>query len=219
MVQGETTRRAAILKRAAAAEVCAEAFAGLLLNGWGLTVAEPLLVDENGTLAFASADLSYPNLKQRFGVSEVVNPAKPAEVIAARIAMNQVCLFGSTPLAMACDEAIQNRDRNLGNILWDGTTEAWIDHAYAFGNGSGLPDQNKLCIMATGTPYQDKLKAGAVAHALTLGNAIVGEAESGISSTVLPVSPMATLVAGRLSGLAGRILARFPQPSDLLTNA
>lgn len=133
------THRAAVLKRLPLAGVEAEIFCALLLRGWGLAVPEPFIVHEGlGQVAFASADDGYPSLKQRIGAQGIA--PGPAQEALLRIAYELVSKFKSTPLALTADEAIDNRDRNIGNVLWDGSRETWIDHELAVGLGSHLPD-------------------------------------------------------------------------------
>lgn len=146
LILPDGTQRAAILKRAPLGEVAAEAFAALLLRAWGLPVPEPFIVDEPEAPAFASADAGYPNLKQRLGLPHMPDCERRqrAELVGCRIATT----LPTSALAAAADEAIDNRDRNLGNILWDGASEDWIDHAYALGQRA-MADVNKLCAMAT----------------------------------------------------------------------
>ena len=215
LVLADGTRRAAVLKRAPLAEVAAEAFSALLLRNWGLTVPEPFLVDETGALAFASADAGYPSLRQRLGVEAM--PAGPqrdqAEMVGARIA----AALSSAPLAAAADEAIENRDRNFGNILWDGAEAAWIDHAYSLGQS---PDRvgvgNKLCVMAVMAGSHEAFSTSAVAHALSLDRDAPHHAQYALP-TVLHAVPLASFVAARLGLVASRLLARFPAPTDLLS--
>lgn len=207
------SRRAAILKRGPLAEVAAEAYAAVLLRAWGLPVPQPFLVPEaDGSLAFASADMSYPSLRQRMGLDRYAGPQRQrAEVLACLVASS----LRTAPLAAAADEAIDNRDRNLGNILWDGAAEAWIDHAYAFGLG-GQPDANKVCTMAMVAGNAETLKASAVAQALAMDRQAVAEVAQALAGSV-DAQGMADEVSRRIAGLAGRILARFPQPADLLS--
>ncbi|EQD46718.1 hypothetical protein B1A_14499 [mine drainage metagenome] len=122
--------RAAVVKVLEAQSVAAEAFCACLLRGWGLSVPEPAIVG-GPPLAFASVDIGYPNLKQRIGWTEGMPPVLQQRLIAegARI----VAGLPDTPRALAADEAIDNRDRHLGNILWDGFNVSWIDHDRALG--------------------------------------------------------------------------------------
>lgn len=204
------TSRRAIVKQLTPEGVAAEAFCALLLRGWGLSVPEPAIVDD--PIAFASVDAGYPDLKQKIGWSETLPDAVKQQLIVhgSRLVAN----FADTPRALSLDEAIQNRDRNLGNILWDGANVAWIDHDRALGLGQDA-DANKLAHMAVlaGLGYA-KIQEAAVAVALTLVPGVVASvvAECG----PLPVRTFAEQVSSRLGGLATRVLYRFPQPRDLL---
>lgn len=209
-------RRSAVLKRGPAEQVAAEAFCGLLLRAWGLPVPEPVLVGDGETVSFASIDVGYPNLKKRLSVPDRVEG--PVAELLTRIACNVAATFKSTPLAVACDEAIDNRDRNLGNILWDGNEEAWIDHAFAVGVGASMPDVNKLCIMVRGTPKEDEVRRGSVANALIMSKEEPDRAAFAIGEQGVDGAAMAGVVAVRLSALASRVLARLPGPSDLLSD-
>lgn len=207
------SRCAAVLKRADLAEVVAEAFGALLLREWGLPVPKPYLIDEAGAIAFASADTGYPNLKQHLGLASI--PAGAARDAAVQ-AMALATSLPSAPLAAACDEAIDNGDRNLGNILWDGDDEAWIDHALAFGRGR--QDVNKLCVMVLGTPNQEPFSRAAIAQSLALDRDSPRRVESVVAASALGHPNLASFVAGRLVELARRLLARFPRPPDLLSS-
>ncbi len=217
VVLPDGTRRAAILKRGSVGEVAAEAFPGLVLRAWGLPVPEPLFIDEAAGPAFASSDVGYPNLKKRLMLDSL--PDGPAKDAATRIAMQLAIQLPTTPLAAVVDEAIDNRDRNLGNILWDGQAEAWIDHALTLGEHPiGYPDRNKLCDMAQMVGEHDRICRSAVGQALAVGQAPLVSA-----SDAMPINlrnnNYASYVASRLSNLASRLLDRFPKPADLLTNA
>lgn len=216
LILPDGNRRAAVLKRGPIGQVAAEAFSALLLRKWGLTVPQPFLVEEPTGPSFASADATYPNLKQHLGLEGL--PEGVMRDAAIRIACNLACELPNAPLAAACDEAIDNRDRNLGNILWDGQADAWIDHAFALGQGLHFPDENKLCRMAIGSKHEDRICRGAVAQSLVLDR----NALSGIDielATKLPIDGLAAFVADRVSSLGNRLLARFPQVNDLLASA
>lgn len=217
IVLPDGTRRAAILKRGPVGEIAAEAFAALVLTAWGLPVPEPFLVNEKTGPAFASSDVGYPNLKKRLALDSLRDgPAKDA---AMRIAVQLAIQLPTTPLAAVVDEAIDNRDRNLGNILWDGQAEAWIDHALALGEHPiGYPDRNKLCDMAQMIGDHDRVSRAAVGQALAVGPIPLSSASAAMP-TNLQHRDHAAYVAARLSNLAIRLLDRFPKPADLLTNA
>lgn len=203
--------QAAIVKRLTAQGVAAEAFCALLLRGWGLSVPQPALVA--GEIAFASLDMGYPNLKQRIGWSETLPDAvkKVLVIYGAKL----VAGLADTPRALAADEAIDNRDRNFGNILWDGNNVGWIDHERAFGLGPE-PDDNKLAtmIVTSGVDYTG-IQAAAVAVSLSLGAQAINDAVTEYG--ILGVESFAAQVTARLGPLASRVLQRFPQPIDLLS--
>jgi len=207
--------RAAVLKRGSIDEIAAEAFAALLLRAWSLPVPEPLLVVDGAAVSFASADVAYPNLKQRLGLLSL--PPGPAREAAVAIAASIASKLPTAPLAAACDEAIDNRDRNLGNVLWDGQSEAWIDHALSLGRADTHPDVNKLCQMVAGGPEQDRFSRAAVAQSLILDRAFPAEVEAAMASAPTGEPGRAVFVAARLTSLGNRLVARFPAAADLLS--
>ena len=209
------TQRAAVLKRGPMEEVAAEVFSALLLRAWSLPVPDAFLVVDGTALSFGSADTGYPNLKQALGLSTL--PPGPARDAAIAVAMVLATSLPTAPLAAACDEAIENRDRNLGNVLWDGQAEAWIDHAMSLGRGHGQPDQNKLCAMVAGKPDQERFSRAAIAQALLLDRAFPGDAEGVMAGTTAGTHGHAAFVANRLASLGNRLIARFPAAADLLS--
>ncbi len=215
LILPDGTRCAAVLKRAPIGQVAAEAFSALVLRAWGLSVPDPYLVDEAGTLAFASVDLGYPNFKHHLGVN-TLSPG-PIRNAALMIAIDLVCQLKSVGLAAACDEAIDNRDRNLGNILWDGSNELWIDHASALGEHGEMDDINKLCRMSIGTVHEESLKRAALTYHLIINRTAPIDAEEAFKCSPLAPQGLANFVAERLSNLGNRLLSRFPAPPDLLS--
>lgn len=207
------TKRAAIIKRMERERVLAEAFCALLLRGWGLSVPDPYLVDEDGTFAFASADATYPSLKQRLGFAGM--PDGPAKDAVIDVAVHIVAQLEQTPTALMVDEAIDNRDRNLGNILWDGQNVAWIDHELTLGLAQHLDDINKLASMVGRTPQATPVKTSAIAAWMTASRDTPTTAALHCAGS----SAFAALVTTRLNGLGARILSRFPAPQDLLSGA
>jgi hypothetical protein len=208
-------KQAAILKTGSLKEIAAEAAASLLLSGWGLPVPQPFLVLRGNDLCFASADAGYPNLKKRLNWDHALPEAKAA---LEAVAFALVCKFPSMPLATACDEAIDNRDRNLGNILWDGQDEVWIDHAYSFGVGS-RPDMNKLCVMAVAAGAADEVQLGALAASMTLDRKLPDKVDEQLHGTAVDMPELLTTVSNKLSAIGASLLARFPQPADLFGQA
>jgi hypothetical protein len=211
----DKTMRAAVLKRGPLDEIAAEAFAALLLRAWSLPVPEPFLVVDGSTLSFASADMAYPNLKQCLGLLAL--PEGPARDAAVSIAASIAASLPTAPLAAACDEAIDNRDRNLGNILWDGSSEAWIDHALSLGRAHAHPDINKLCQIAASGPNHDQFSRAAVAQSLILDRTVPPEAEATLATRPMGAGGYAAFVAARLTSLGNRLVARFPAAADLLS--
>jgi hypothetical protein len=211
----DRSQRAAVLKRGPADEIAAEAFAALLLRAWSLPVPEPFLVLDGQAVSFASADVAYPNLKQALGLQAL--PPGSARDAALAVATALAISLPSAPLAAACDEAIDNRDRNLGNVLWDGQSEAWIDHALALGRGRTHLDVNKLCQMTVGKPDQERFSRATIAQGLILDRATPAEVDTMLASA--PISPFgyATFVAARLVSLGNRLVSRFPAAADLLS--
>lgn len=196
--------------------VAAEAFCACVLRSWGLNVPEPAIVDED-PIAFASTDVGYPNLLQHIGWT--ANLPAPVRVALEAEGARLVASLSDTPTAVAADEAIDNRDRNLGNILWDGQKAAWIDHERAV-SVVPMEDANKLVQMVCIAGDSSAIQRAAIAIALTLTSQaqFVTEAEErcgGIPGT----STMAKLVAGRITTLANRVINRFPRPADLLSVA
>lgn len=204
--------RAAILKRLPLPGVIAEAFCALLLRGWGLKVPEPFLVQEAGLVSFASADAAYPSLKQRFGIGALPDGDLKSQMIA--LACNIVVNLAQTPLALVADEAIDNRDRNLGNVLWDGTEAAWIDHERTLGLIPDDADQNKLATMACAVGAHEAMSTSALATWFALPRDRVVEA-----GAVINAPAHAAFVADRMASLGNRILNRFPAPNDLLSKS
>lgn len=206
-----------ILKRIPRDHVMAEAFCALLLRGWGLSVPTPYLVADGDALAFASADVGYPNLMQRLGV-DALQKGTQEHKAAIKLAALVAARLPSAALAAVADEAVDNRDRNLGNILWDGATEAWIDHVLTLGHGASLQDANHLCAMAIAVGDAERLQHAAIAAWTALDRSLAQQAAAGLADAA-DMTQQAAFVADRLNTLGARLLARFPAPDDLLSGA
>ena len=215
----------AVLKRIPLPSVLAEAFSALLLRAWGLNVPEPFLIQEsNQVLSFASADAAYPSLKQKFRVDEL--PAGPIKDQLILVVCTMVASLPQTPLALMADEAIDNRDRNLGNILWDGKEETWIDHELALGLAQHHPDANKLAWMASSANNVEAVKASAVSGWMAVDRSKVDVVQGVVGSTVdslaianagAPMPDFSLFVSQRLAALGNRILSRFPNQKDMFS--
>lgn len=190
----------------------------MLLRSWGLAVPDPYLIPDAGTLAFASGDDGYPSLKQRLQFSVTLPPLVQQALFHAASLLSAG--FDQTPLALTCDEAIDNRDRNIGNILWDGKAVAWIDHELTLGLGQHMADTNKLANMATAAQKHEAIQQSAVASWMTLSRTAPQQASVFFDSDPIHFKitmEFAELVTQRLNGLGSRIVSRFPQPNDLLS--
>lgn len=203
----------AVLKKDPPEQVYAEVLCGRLLQSWHLPVPDPYLVQDGPNVWFASADAGYPNLKKRVGL-DLFPIGSPAHTAAMFLACQLAKSLPTAPLAAVADEAIDNRDRNLGNILWDGTDEAWIDHALALGNGAAKPDVNKLCQMAVGTgDYTDFMNAAMGLWPMLNGAEV--DKHTASLSIYYGTSAWRSYIANRLSTLGMRLVSRFPSPPGL----
>ena len=203
---------AAILKELSLPAVAAECFAALLLREWGLNVPEPVLVDMNGVLAFGSVELIYPSLHQKFQYELI--PEELKHQVLAHMA-NIIRQWKQTPLAIAVDEVIGNKDRNIGNILWDGGEPYFIDHERCF-DLVNLADVNKLAELSKlGNVDVNSVLQAAVsaAHTLTLG--VMEEAEA--ATAHLDTKDFSDYIKLRMPHLVRMVLNRFQQPQDLLS--
>lgn len=191
----------------------AEIFCSILCRAWGLDVPEIAIVkDKNFTVA--SIDVGYPNLKQKIGWSDSLPPS--VQAILERQGALLVSSFSSTPKALAIDEAINNRDRNFGNILWDGSNVSWIDHERALGCSS-MDDLNKLVMMSILSGKDLAVQQAAVAISMTLTADVVTDVANELINDG-HTTDFQTFILERLPKLTAMIIDRFPPPQDLLTN-
>lgn len=114
------------------------------------------------------------------------------------------------------DEAINNRDRNLGNILWDGNNVSWIDHERALGY-LGSDDLNVLVSLALMSGEAEKIMVAATATALTLSSDLIVESTKNIQE-IEGLVDFQKFVQQRISSVTALVLNRFPKPNDLLGN-
>ncbi|WP_156957950.1 hypothetical protein [Paracidovorax oryzae] len=207
--------QAAVLKRLSQPSLSIEIFCSLVLRNWGLHVPQPILVrDKTGTLAFASADNGFPDFKQNLGFDDELPPDVRHEL---RVRAGELISgFSQTPLAIAADEAIKNRDRHLENILWDGTEVAWIDHEGALGN-SVEPDQNRLVRLVCLQGGYESVRDKAMKAAALIATAPPASFPEGLPPAGSNGIEFATTLAEGLELLSQKVLHRFPQPEDLLS--
>lgn len=198
-----------IVKTMPIEKITAECLCAILLRSWGAPVPEPVIV-AGEPIRFASVDVGYPNLKQKIGFIDQLSEAEKRALV--KFGGDLLSQHESTPLVIAADEAIGNRDRNLGNILWDGNQVAYIDHERSLGLEND-PDCNKLALLVAGASNLNAIQASAVALALTLSIDVMNN----IDSSHVDVSVHSAYLSDRITKLAGKVLSRFPQPQDLLT--
>ncbi len=210
MLEGEIVR--AYVKPIPWPKAIVECFCALLLQRWGLDVPEPILVEINGAAWFGSLDAAYPSLYRRFFLHEEDSPWHQQRLQAALVAAMSL---PDTPLAMACDEAIANHDRNLGNILWDGQHTVWIDHENAI-QLPRSPDHNvnklaKMACEALNDFIDIQQAAMEAARQLKASGADIDLAAAEVDNA----DGCATITKYRLKNLVDRVLDRFPKPDDL----
>ena len=209
----DETISTAIVKKLDARGFSVEIFCSVLCRAWGLSVPEIVIIKDREFLV-ASIDVGYPNLKQRLNLTDdLPESIKQALVVnGAKL----ISTFSSTPLAIAVDEAINNRDRNLGNILWDGNNVSWIDHERALGY-VGSKDLNVLVSLALMSGEAEKIKVAATATALTLSSELIVDSTQNIQG-VEDLIDCQKFVLQRIASVTTLVVNRFPKPDDLLSN-
>lgn len=210
VVRVDDVSQLAIVKRIPLQAVLAECFCGLLFRGWGLPTPEPIIIRDNSEILFASIDAGYPNLKKRLGWDDQLPESQQQALV--NLCAQIVCSWTDTPRALAADEAIANADRNLGNFLWDGSEHAYIDHERTL----GLYPQHRNIIaeLAKLANKAEEIERAAVAAALVLDGAAPNQI---VPPDDVDLCACVNFVERQLQGLAGRVLARFPKPTDLLS--
>lgn len=204
-LDGETVR--AYVKPLPFSKLIVECFCSLLLKHWGLNVPEPILVEIDGADWFGAVDAEYPSLYRRFFQDSRNTPGWEERL---KRAMEIAANLPDTPRAIACDEAIANHDRNLGNILWNGQHTAWIDHENAIDIPRKDKNINKLVKMAVATGDFIDIEHAAIEVARSLGRGALDEIVQAIQDS----GGCARLVAHHLKTLPQRIIQRFPEPEN-----
>lgn len=152
------------------ARLAAELFGALLARTAGFRAPHPgLAFDETtGLWWFTSRQRAAPDLSRRFSIGQVPGPAQREAFAAAAAWITSRRQF---PAMVAWDEWINNRDRNLQNLLVEGDDFSLIDHEQAFDcHDDERADVNKMAqlVNATLDPIaQMRVKSGAVAGAMT----------------------------------------------------
>lgn len=205
----------AIIKRLSPRETAVECYCAELFALWGLPIPPIALIDDGDALVFASLDTGYPSLKKRFGISDTQD--KPEQARRAMAAGHVIKHWEELPTVIAADEAINNRDRNIGNILWDGETRSYIDHAGSLATGtSGI---NVLAGLMHAIGESNRIERAAVASCFVLTEQAIIKATEDMPGTWLEYKDeFSNFVAGRLPQLANKVIACFPKiQQDLLS--
>ncbi len=200
----------AVLKSLPLEKITAECLCAILLRYWGVPVPEPVIV-LGDPLRYGSIDAGYPNLKQKIGFTDQLSEHEQNALV--KIGGEILSNCEATPLVISADDAIGNRDRNLGNVLWDGSQFAFIDHERCLGLENDR-DVNKLVLLVANSSNVDSIQKSAVAIALTLSIDIM----KNIESNHIDVSLYSAYLEDGIPKLASKVLSRFPQPKDLLTD-
>lgn len=115
-----------------------------------------------------------------------------------------------TPLALAIDEAIENRDRNIGNVLWDGAQATWIDHERSLGLAPNMADRNMLAEISIVGGSVITIQRAAVEAAMQLTHQVLPVlCATGVCSGVYETESHSNFVTDRLADLAMRVLKTF----------
>lgn len=204
----------AIVKELDPPHIAAECFAALLLRSWGLNVPEPILVHDGDKVLFGSLEVDYPSLKQRFNISDGLS--KPILDALFDHLSELIKTWEQTPLAIAIDEAIGNKDRNLGNVLWDGGEPSFIDHERCFGLAND-EDSNHLAAIASLEGSFISVQQAAIRFCIALLPSFIDKAST--DSKGLDTIGYNQYIKSNLHHLPQKVLSRFPQPNDILSQA
>jgi hypothetical protein len=211
-IQG--TDIAVVAKQLPDAEILGEIYCSLLCRAVGLPAPEPLLLRDQATGAwmFGSVDLPHPNCSQFLNF----DPASPQSQV---MLGDLLAKWPALPKVAAFDEWINNRDRNIGNILWqDENTFALIDHGKALNLDPNYVDRNVmidcwLAFVAKGDQVaQQRLKRDALRFATLFEDTHARDCAIELLAAAGPTLPQAfaTFVCNRLANIVNHIGLRFP---------
>lgn len=201
-----------IAKRLPLLEIAAEGFCAELARSHGLPCPEPVLLVDGEDWLFGSIDLGYPNLAKLLGLGAALDEPRK------RLLCALLASWAELPKVASFDEWIDNRDRNLGNLLWlNAKGFALIDHGKTLGIDQDYPDGNKLLALQLACLTNDELGRG------RLKRAILGVLPDWDLVMASPAKEAATqvqdeetadrfwsLLARRLAILRDLIIARWP---------
>lgn len=215
----DATQESVVVKKVPVAALAAEVFCAALGRAAELPIPEPVIIkdQEADRFLFGSVYQAYPNLLQRFQFDSSTISDEQLKLVGARVMQwTKICDV------IGFDEWINNVDRNLQNILWDGYDEfVLIDHGQTLGTApSGVPDENKLIKLALhslmpSSAAVDNLKTRVLNAALEFEPGFANEAAEALySAPVFGASKACAgylnFVAHRLPILANLLIGRFP---------
>jgi hypothetical protein len=208
-----------IFKRVSAPGLAAEVFCAVLGRATDLTIPEPVIVKDpsSGSLLFGSIFADYPNLLQAFNLDPDSITEAEERVIASRVVQ-----WTKIDDAVVFDEWVNNVDRTLRNVLWDGFDHfVLIDHELCLGlHRKGRRDENWLLKLALIGAFQldkafEKFKARVLDAALECDAGHANEAAKTLREVPYPSAAensqeFFTFVTKRIPELAARLAKRFP---------
>jgi hypothetical protein len=142
-----------VVKPVGEREIAAECFCALLGDALSLPTLTPVVVTHpvDGSLWFGSRDATYPSLSARLRLGPTADQSQLFALAAVLSTWSQV------GHVISFDELVANGDRNPGNVLWNGSVFAIIDHEPCLGNKPKV--SNRLALFATAN-FQASLVAG-----------------------------------------------------------
>jgi hypothetical protein len=151
-----------VIKRETIGGVVAECFAAEIGRHLQLPTLQPIVVRERGKSGwwFGARDQTHPSLLTTWGEgaqNQPLNIRNAALLLAAWLQVGTAISF---------DELIGNPDRNIGNLLWDGSDFWLIDHANAFGIKRFLHNKLAAIIAGLDQPTINGVSASAIAQAV-----------------------------------------------------
>ena len=226
LVVTRTDQIQVIFKKLSEPELAAEIFCADLARNLGLPAPEPILLYDPvaGEILYGCVDLEYPNSLRAFNITPpTYNPAARKILEQALLAwpkINEVAAF---------DEWIDNRDRNLGNLLFVGPKEfAIIDHGKALDIDPSYPSQNVLCkLLAADCASTKEVRAllrtlfreSAAFDIMNVEATRASLESTGIATHTDSAERFFDFVENRLADLNTHLRNRFPGQQGLLIGA
>jgi len=197
----------AYIKRVEEEELVKEAVCALIARAVGLPCPRPMYVlcpagtlMDTQVIAFGSEDAEARSLRRRIGSGA---PETVLKILTQWVKVNDVAAF---------DEWIANGDRNVGNILFDGSKFTLIDHGQAFDSGTPA-NQVADVVKALGADValQKMFKASSLmeAKAATITTDKLHDILAKAKATDTFAQPVATLLNDRSSRIEELLRERY----------